>query len=380
MKIRILLGLLASLVGRLCFAQCVGPTCPPVTTPPAFSAPAINPEAQDTYTKIKNASVKVYAVEGALAGRTIFSRGSGTIVKYRDHVIVITAGHVISSTNVYIEHAQLGRIPCHVWSTNRRTDFAILEPTAKQEELYEYGVPILLDRVLQINETVLLAGFDAVPDLSIWRSQVKYWRSSQASKHADWMELAGRARQGDSGGGIFTTQGELAGIIWGTRVVETSDIAHFTILFFTEDGKYVDRVGNVQYMRLVPSGGAILGGSVFATWIQPVHEELIKICFRFRWRRPNRQPLPPPIESVPPKEVPAPKVIPEKPLPEPKSPPSVEAPTPKTPPEGPTQVSRWKAWFEFFKPTLWVVLSFIIYWSTLIVVDLVVLVRRILAT
>lgn len=378
--------LLSILLLQPAFPQCSGPSCgvpnqPSYGSPygsygsgsrsPGYSAPSVSVDPEVAQ-KIRYASVRVASI---LTARTT-AYGSGTIFSWGDSVGILTAGHVVEDgSSVSIIHETLGNIPCEVLVYNSETDYAILEPKEKQEELWKLAIKVYSGEILNRNSKIVLAGFAGTTRVTV-RGAVfeKYsvvtgrrvfgrslliigdirdyinktglrpilgFKSTIGVGMANWMEIQGIARSGDSGGGVFTEDGLLVGNIWGSD----------------------------------------MHNSVMATWFGPASSEIGKTC-NFSWRRrPN--PGQGGQGTVPPGSGDGPSGIHN-------SPPSgdhQDGPSaggsngdntnPHTPPNPENKPSP--ATFnliEFFRPTLLVLLTYVTFLVTSVIFYLVALFKR----
>ena len=383
MRIRnILLSLICSvLLLQPAFPQCSGSSCPLPQTPrfprspqygapsygvpyqnPGGYAPSITAEVQE---KIKKASVRVAV---PISSRTT-AYGSGTLFAWGDSVGVLTAGHVVEDgTSVFIIHESLGNIPCDVHVYNTATDYALLEPREKQEELWELAAKPYSGGPLQNGSTVVTAGFAGNTVVTIRAGVLQRYatvsnggrfgrsiliigdikdyinksgimpmlgfKSVAGVGTGNWMEIHGTARSGDSGGGIFTEDGRLIGNIWG------SDMRNLVV----------------------------------ATWFGPATQEIGKTCI-FNWRRrpnpspgnpnpgpgnPNSSPGNPGSGGQPPHDTPSTPGDQGGSVDGGASNGNAQKPDNSAPPPRVNEPSKPAfSWFEFFKPTLLVVLTYL---------------------
>lgn len=365
MKLKIV-SLLITLIGvsysSVVMGQCTGPYCSPSrpgnyggvypsypggyggvqpSYPDNYGSPYINPDqfsvSEEVLQQIRKASV---IVENAISVR-MTAKGSGTIVKYNESVFVITAGHVVqSASEVTVSSEYIGRVRCRVVTSDTTTDFAVLEPLERQEELYTLATNWYTpqeERVVRTNIPVVLAGFDGTTRIRVWKSVFHRYTQTTGSQYANWMIIGGAARSGDSGGGVFNTKGELIGIIWGTDSQTT-----------------------------------------IATWIAPVQETCLRPGL-FRWRRPVRPPPGPVIPNpgprnpepgdtspapIPPSDKP-PDVKPPEQKPEPPAPPKEEPKKPETKPEESQQESWLDAIAQVLGPSFYVIIAFVTFLFTI---------------
>lgn len=359
------------------YGQCSSGSCPLPTYPSAPRSPsygnsapqapnvAISAELKE---KITLASVKV---KGEISDR-LSGYGSGTLFRWsysgddgtpRDSVGVLTAGHVVEDARqVLVIHPTLGPIPCDVLVYNTDVDYAILEPRERQEELFAYAVTYYSGALMKPGDGVIIAGYASNSTVSVRSGRfISYttarggrifgnrsifyegdinefrflqgvramlgFRSQRGLNAPNWMKIVGVARSGDSGGGLFTTDGRLIGNIWG------SDMQN----------------------------------EVMGAWFSPAAYELVeKVCV-FSWgrkRNPDNKPgtNPGTNPGTAPDTNPTPGVPdsgsvtpPDKPKPEEPKP---EAPKPEV---KPVPVNPWDKLWEFLKPTVYVVIFYLCF-------------------
>ncbi|GIW59053.1 MAG: hypothetical protein KatS3mg087_0119 [Patescibacteria group bacterium] len=359
MKLRIF-SLIAILIGiaysPITTGQCTGPYCSPSspsiyggTYPGEYGSPPVNPEqfsvSQEVLERIRKASV---IVENQVSTRMSI-KGSGTIVKYNESVFIVTAGHVVeSASEVLVISDYIGRVRCRTVVSDRSTDYAVVEPLERQEEFYALAVNWYTPRessVLRTNIPVVLAGFDGGTQVRIRKSYFYRYTETSGTSYANWMVLSGASYSGDSGGGVFNTDGELVGIIWGTDQRTT-----------------------------------------IATWIAPVQTTCLRPGL-FRWRRPARPPSGPAVPNnpedvrpspVPPHEHPGPvnppETKPENPAPpkqEPEQPPKEEEQEPNPIP----RESFGELILRILGPSIYVMIGFVAFLFTITLTRLVVFFR-----
>ena len=228
--IAIAMSLWACLFSRDLNAQCTGPSCgvPPGTMPYSspYNAPSVRPStpqqpSQEVSEKIYKASVIV--VNGTTASRQIV-KGSGTIVRYGDSVSVMTAGHVVERSDVVTVYSQyVPATSCKVLVVDRNVDYAILEPLGNQQTFYDLSVDVWSSAggaAPPAGSTLILAGFDGGASLRIIPATLLAYATSPDNA-GNWIRISTTSRAGDSGGGVFASDGRWLGIIWGTDSSES---------------------------------------------------------------------------------------------------------------------------------------------------------------
>ncbi len=180
---------------------------------PSFLKPAAQTPAGPPQ-KPHPAVVRVIAPEN---GGT--SYGSGTLVDVRgDYGLVLTNWHVVSDATHTIEvlFPDGFRTAARVITTDRTWDLAALA-------IWRPNVsPVkLASRPPQPGEPLTIAGYGSGTYRAITGRCTQYVAPS-LSKPYEMVEVSVAARQGDSGGPIFNSQGELAGVLWGAGWGTTS--------------------------------------------------------------------------------------------------------------------------------------------------------------
>ncbi len=207
--LRVLL-IAALIVGYLAMARLARAGGWPSFTPAArpAAAPATPPQRPHP------AVVRVIAPE---EGGT--SYGSGTLVDVRgDYGLVLTNWHVVSDATHTIEvvFPDGFRSAARVITTDRTWDLAALAIWKPNVE----PVP-LAPRAPQPGEPLTIAGYGSGTYRAITGTCTQYVAPA-LNKPYEMVELSVAARQGDSGGPILNSRGELAGVLWGAGWGTTS--------------------------------------------------------------------------------------------------------------------------------------------------------------
>ncbi|HEX4130533.1 MAG TPA: serine protease [Pirellulales bacterium] len=152
------------------------------------------------------AVVRVIATE-----RDGASYGSGTLVDTNDaYGLVVTNWHVVeAAVRVEVLFPDGFRSPAQVLKTDRDWDLAALlcgRPRA---------APVAVARMAPLpGETLSIAGY-GTGDYRMTSGRCTQYLAPAPNLPYEIVELAADARQGDSGGPIFNTRGELAGVLFG---------------------------------------------------------------------------------------------------------------------------------------------------------------------
>lgn len=166
-------------------------------------------------TSYRAAIVRIIADEGGNKR----ALGSGTIVKWSGHFVILTARHVIQNAKAVTVRLLTGKkIKCRVVKVDQLWDCAVLEPLepltgAKYAEL-ELGDKAMFKPGDRLESCGLGSDDKLAANTGI---VISYKRSTAAMQGPDdWIEISGQARQGDSGGPVFNDRGRVVGVLWGT--------------------------------------------------------------------------------------------------------------------------------------------------------------------
>ncbi|HEY1603343.1 MAG TPA: serine protease [Pirellulales bacterium] len=147
------------------------------------------------------------------------SYGSGTLVDVRgDYGLVLTNWHVVADATGTVEvvFPDGFRSAARVITTDRVWDLAALA-------IWKPNVaPVKLSaRAPQPGEPLTIAGYGSGSYRAVTGTCTQYVAPGM-NKPYEMVELSVAARQGDSGGPILNSQGELAGVLWGAGWGTTS--------------------------------------------------------------------------------------------------------------------------------------------------------------
>ncbi len=144
------------------------------------------------------------------------SLGSGVAVRWAGRVVILTARHVVKDARKVWVRGRKGYHEARLLSTDPTWDVAALEPVngsdfdAAKIAYRETGHPKAGDRLES-------CGFGANNRLAVNGGRFLGYRTTMRNRRqADWLVLSGHARQGDSGGPVFNSRGELVGVLWGS--------------------------------------------------------------------------------------------------------------------------------------------------------------------
>ena len=176
---------------------------PPVALGPPQQSTASTQQAQHPHPAV----VRIIAPEGAGT-----SYGSGTLVDVRgDYGLVLTNWHVVADATGTIEvvFPDGFRSAARLITTDRTWDLAALA-------IWKPNVaPVpLADQPPRPGEPLTIAGYGAGSYRAVTGTCTQYVAPALSQPY-EMVELSVAARQGDSGGPIFNSRGELAGVLWG---------------------------------------------------------------------------------------------------------------------------------------------------------------------
>jgi hypothetical protein len=198
--------------------------------PSALTPQAAKPEAAQ---KPHPAVVRVIAPE---EGGTSF--GSGTLVDVRgDYGLVLTNWHVVADATHTIEvlFPDGFRTAARVITTDRTWDLAALavwRPTVEPVRM--------ASQPPKPGDLLTIAGYGSGKYRAVTGKCTQYVAPA-LNRPYEMVELSVAARQGDSGGPIFNSQGELAGVLWGAG-------------WGTTAGSYCGRVASFVASIMPPPG------------------------------------------------------------------------------------------------------------------------------
>lgn len=152
--------------------------------------------------------------------------GSGVIVRWGGQIVVLTARHVIHDAKSITVRLSTGKtVRARVIVTDNTWDCSALELLEPYGELEPAACEVGESAVIQSGETMESCGFGADDKLAANTGKVTgFSKAIEGSELTDWIEISGYARQGDSGGPVFSTTGKVIGILWGCNFQEPSRV------------------------------------------------------------------------------------------------------------------------------------------------------------
>ena len=158
--------------------------------------------------KVRNAAVKVATDRG---------HGSGTLVRYKDMALVITAHHVANGSLgqdylILTESEQLMGVLIY---TDPLNDIAVIYPVGE----FKYAKPMkwrTADTIGQVGEDITYSGYPSWHSLLSFRGQIAGYELLPNKGQQIILQTYGY--YGSSGSGVYNNSGVLIGILWAIDV------------------------------------------------------------------------------------------------------------------------------------------------------------------
>lgn len=212
--------------------QCPGGVCPiriassfqrVPQSPPAYVGQSVRnvPAPVWRYAAQTGHYKSVVRVEGHVVGALSKKIGSGVCVKWGDKKVIVTAGHVArgcKEVRVYLP-ASKRWVTAHVVKIDDAWDVSVLVlDAADAAELEAAEIAWGPAATPAVGAKLESCGLGPDGRLAANSGICLGYRGngSGPGAQADWLELTGRARQGDSGGPVFDESGQLVAVLWGT--------------------------------------------------------------------------------------------------------------------------------------------------------------------
>ncbi|HLA85985.1 MAG TPA: serine protease, partial [Thermoguttaceae bacterium] len=150
------------------------------------------------------------------------SFGSGAAIAYHGRIVVFTASHVVRDARRVWVRDTAGRWHAAGVVARSEWDVALLQPFGEgpfvpAKLAYRASESDAAGTVFRPGDRLDSCGFGPDDRLAVNHGTfLRYARRNPADTVTDWLVLTGAARQGDSGGPVFNSRGELVGILWGT--------------------------------------------------------------------------------------------------------------------------------------------------------------------
>ena len=169
--------------------------------------------------------------------------GSGVAVRWSRRVVVLSAGHVVQGCRrVWVWLATPKR-----WATadaariDSDWDVAVLTVSdADAAQLEPAQIAWGDDATPAKGARLETCGFGPDGRLAANSGVLLGYRSNGGGRWADWIDVSGTAREGDSGGPVFDAKGQVVGILWGTdrRTVTATQAGYLHILLAGALGRW----------------------------------------------------------------------------------------------------------------------------------------------
>ncbi len=145
------------------------------------------------------------------------SGGSGVFVRYQALRVVLTARHVVRNARSIQVRFCSGHVSrARMLSADGNWDVSVLDLQSPPEGVapaeLEYGT----EAMQQAGNRLESCGYGPDGRLACNHGLFLQYVQPAGSAALDWMEWSGHAREGDSGGPVFNSQGHVVGILWGT--------------------------------------------------------------------------------------------------------------------------------------------------------------------
>ena len=163
----------------------------------------------------RSAIVRIFCQDGA----RMRSIGSGTLVKWKGRLVILTARHVIQDAKKILVWFYTGKTyAARVLSADATWDIAVLETDALPEGVEGAELELGADAKQSQGDRLESCGYGPDGKLACNNGLFLGYRRSSAAPCGpdDWMVISGHARGGDSGGPVFNRRGRLVGVLWGT--------------------------------------------------------------------------------------------------------------------------------------------------------------------
>lgn len=141
--------------------------------------------------------------------------GSGAIIEpSAGRKFILTAAHLFRDGigEVSAVGREGERVACELVHRDDLWDIALLEPRTKIDVP---AIPLCETAGLK-NETAYIIGFGPVGELRVFPGKISGYSQIRGADGFETMKIATAVRNGDSGGPVVNSRGELIGVVWGT--------------------------------------------------------------------------------------------------------------------------------------------------------------------
>lgn len=148
----------------------------------------------------RNSAVKVMTMDGG--------HGSGTYVKFKDHFLIITAGHVVDSGVIYAVEGAGGEVVLgQLVYISKTSDVGILKvPFMKSRKAADFKAADHSD--LKVGNEVVYSGFPSSYDFLTSAGHIAGYE-----KNYNAVLIQGFAWPGSSGAGVIDESGKVRGVV-----------------------------------------------------------------------------------------------------------------------------------------------------------------------
>ena len=145
--------------------------------------------------------------------------GSGTLVRWGAHIVVLTARHVVKDArSILVELHTKRTCRAKVIAVDAVWDCAVLELEDRLHGVEPAEMEMGQAAMQATGNRLESCGYGPDGRLACNSGLFLGYKRSTATPGGpdDWFAISGRARGGDSGGGVFNQRGRLVGVLWGT--------------------------------------------------------------------------------------------------------------------------------------------------------------------
>lgn len=153
-------------------------------------------------------------IEGMFGGH-----GSGTYVQLNGHYLVITAKHVVDTSDIYYIRTSTEKVVGQVIWTSRSKDMAVLRVPALRSRK---AVALARSGDLSVGDSIVYTGYPSSYELLTAKGQV-----SGHTGHRESTLVQGFVWFGYSGSGAFDRSGRLRAIVYGIAVENYRGLPQF---------------------------------------------------------------------------------------------------------------------------------------------------------
>ncbi len=198
--------------------------------PGSSAPPTSGPSASNAQPNVSRSQVRV-----AVSTSRVNSFGSGTIIRYRNRLLILSCAHVFDDLDVggsisvpsfnspYSSNGRAGQNigPIRLLGRDKVYDLAVLDASLTDGDLGTLSAVPLSAAPALPGESVFACGFGPTGVYQQTAANaVGYVKSGQTptfdTLKATYSRAGQTVRFGDSGGGVFNRSGELVAVLWGS--------------------------------------------------------------------------------------------------------------------------------------------------------------------